>query len=191
MRGGRHILADEVCTDRQFAVAAVDEDCELDGLRAAHVDDGIERCADRAARVEHVVDEHDCLARDVDRQFRLMNDWLIRERREVIAIERDVEDTDWRLLALDMLDIGSDALRNRHAARADAHDDDVVDALVALDDLMRDARQGAANPLGIHDDGLVGQYWHKNPSQTQSVDRYDCKARYTLAAAKHAISAGT
>mgnify|MGYP000370441348 CR=1 FL=1 len=89
------------------------------------------------------LDEHDCLARDVDGQLRLMDDWLIREGREVIAVERDVEDADRRLLALDMFDIGSDALRNRHAARADAHNDDVVHALVALDNLMRDAREGA------------------------------------------------
>ena len=78
-----------------------------------------------------------------------MDDWLIGERREVIAVERDVEDADRRLLALDMFDIGSDTLRNRHAARADAHDDDVVHALVALDNLMRDAREGAADSLGI------------------------------------------
>lgn len=75
-----------------------------------------------------------------------MDDWLIREGREIIAVERDVEDADRWLLALDMLDIGSDALRNRHAARADAHNDDVVHALVALDNLMRDAREGAAIP---------------------------------------------
>ena len=164
MRGRRHVLADKIRADWQLPVAAVDEYGELDGLRTAHVDDGIESSANRAARVEHIVDEHDGLARDVDRQLRLMDNRLIRKGGKVIAVERNVENADRRLLSLDMLDIRRDALGDRNTARADADDDDVIDALVAFYDFVRDTRECAADALGVHDDGLIGQYWHKNPS---------------------------
>src|SRR5215210_7356885 len=64
----RHELPDEVGLDGKLAVllAAVHEDGELDAARAAEVDELVERGADGAARVEHVVDEQDVLVFDVD-----------------------------------------------------------------------------------------------------------------------------
>ena len=58
------VLADEVGADRQLAVAAVDQDREPDRLRAAEVVERVQRGADGAAGVEHVVDQHDDLAVD-------------------------------------------------------------------------------------------------------------------------------
>lgn len=58
------VLADVVGADRKFAVAAVDEDRELDGARAADVAEGVEGGADGAAGEEHVVDEDDEAAVD-------------------------------------------------------------------------------------------------------------------------------
>src|SRR3954451_15390328 len=52
--GGRQVLADVVGRDRQLAVAAVDENCELDPLGPAVVEERLDRGADRAPRVEHV-----------------------------------------------------------------------------------------------------------------------------------------
>src|SRR5262245_16285708 len=54
---GRHVLADVVGLDRQLAMAAVDQDHELDGSRPSEVDQRVERGARRPAGVEHVVDE--------------------------------------------------------------------------------------------------------------------------------------
>src|ERR687885_2287179 len=56
---GRQVLADVVGTDRQLAVAAVDEHCELDAVRPPVVEERLDRGADRPPRVEDVVDEHD------------------------------------------------------------------------------------------------------------------------------------
>src|SRR5581483_4778587 len=61
---GRQVLAHIVGPDRELAMAAVDQDRELDGPRAAEVVKGVERSADRSARVQHVVDQDDGLAVD-------------------------------------------------------------------------------------------------------------------------------
>ena len=60
----RQVLADVVGADRQLAVAAVDEDREPHGARAAEVGEGVERGADGAPGVEDVVDEDDHLVVD-------------------------------------------------------------------------------------------------------------------------------
>src|SRR5262245_52175536 len=53
-RGGK-VLADVVRTDRQLAVATIDEARQLDRGGPAEVDDRVERGADGAAGEEHVV----------------------------------------------------------------------------------------------------------------------------------------
>ena len=59
LAGGRQVLADVVGADRQLAVAAVAEHGELDPLRAAVVEEGLDRGAHGAAGEEDVVDEDD------------------------------------------------------------------------------------------------------------------------------------
>ena len=80
MGRGRYVLADEIGTDGQLAMAAVNEDGQLDGLGTPHIDEGVESRADRAPCIEHIIDEHHSLARDIHRQFRRMDDGLVRER---------------------------------------------------------------------------------------------------------------
>ena len=63
LAGGRQVLADVVGADRQLAVAAVAEHRELDPLRAAVVEEGVDRGAHGAAGEEDVVDEDDGAAR--------------------------------------------------------------------------------------------------------------------------------
>src|SRR5262249_37890587 len=58
----RHFLADDVGVNGQFAATAIDENGERNARGPAEVAELIERCADRSARVEHVVDDHDVLA---------------------------------------------------------------------------------------------------------------------------------
>jgi len=53
------VLADVVGTDRQLAMAAVGEHGELHALRAAVVEQRLDRRAHGAAREQHVVDDHD------------------------------------------------------------------------------------------------------------------------------------
>ena len=84
-----------------------------------HVNESIECRADRAPRVEYIIDEDNSLARDVNGQLCRMHDWLIRERREIVAIKRDVEYPDGWTLALNTPDGGGNAFGDGYATRAD------------------------------------------------------------------------
>src|SRR5438876_801749 len=69
---GRHVLADEIGLDRQLAMSTIDEDRKLDRAWAAIVHEGVQRGADGASGVEHVVDEDDVGAVDVPGQRSLV-----------------------------------------------------------------------------------------------------------------------
>ena len=71
---GWQVLADEVGADRQLAVAAVDEDGEADGARAAVIGQRVEGGADGAAGVEDVVDEDDGAAGDLGLEVGALDD---------------------------------------------------------------------------------------------------------------------
>ena len=83
-RGGQ-VLADVVGPDRQLAVAAVDEDGELDARGPAVVEERLDRGADRAAGVEDVVDEDDRAAVEREVELRRADERLRRERRLAAA----------------------------------------------------------------------------------------------------------
>src|SRR6478752_7180632 len=85
------VLADVVGADRQFAVAAVDEDRELYGTRTADVAERVECGTDRAPGEEHVVDQDDETVLDS-----LTGDLGARQSArgahpQVVAVHRDVE----------------------------------------------------------------------------------------------------
>ena len=92
----RDVLADVVGLDRQLAVAAVDQDDELDGARPAEVDERVERGAGGAAGVEHVVDQDDGAVVDRERDLGAPDDRLRAHRlpHQVVAVEGDVEGAD-------------------------------------------------------------------------------------------------
>src|SRR4030095_9285261 len=79
--------------DRQLAMAAIDEDHQLNGARAAELDERIERGPNRPAGVEHIVDEQNAFL--VDRKWNLgsPDEWLRTHgmAHEIVTIERDVE----------------------------------------------------------------------------------------------------
>src|SRR6266851_4298069 len=64
VRGG-DVLADVIRTDRQLAVAPVDEHGQLDGPRAPEIHERIHRGSRRPPMVDDVVHQHDHLAVDV------------------------------------------------------------------------------------------------------------------------------
>ena len=71
--GGGDGAADELGFDGEFAVAAVDEDEELDALGAAVVEEGIEGGTDGASGVEDVVHKNDVAAGDVEAELALVD----------------------------------------------------------------------------------------------------------------------
>ena len=148
---GRQVLADEVGPDRQLAVAAVDQHRELDGARPAEVVERVERGADGAAGEEHVVDQHDDLA--VDPAGRdLGGQGAGRLQPQVVAVHRDVEGADGHGVPLDRGDPLGEPAGQRDAAGRDAEQDEVVGALVALEDLVGDAGQRPGDVGAVEDD---------------------------------------
>ncbi len=144
-----HVLAHVVGADRQLAVAAVDENRQLDRARAPVVHDRVHRRADRAPGEQHVVDEDDVLALDVERDVGAVH--LRREPDgEVVSVEADVERSDAHLGSLDLADLGRERLGEHGSAGDDADEREVARALVRLENLVRDARDGARDRLGVH-----------------------------------------
>ena len=74
--------------------------------------------------------------------------------RQIVAIKRDVQNANGHLRTLDALDRRRNLLRQRLASAPNAHQNHVFNALVALDDLMRHARNAAQHLLVVHDQRL-------------------------------------
>ena len=150
----RQVLADVVGFDRQLAMAAIDEDHQLDGARAAELDQRIERGANRPSGVEHIVDEQNAFLVDRKRNLGSPNHWLGTDRmtHEIVAIQRDVERAGGNLALADLADALRQPLGERDAARADADERQFFDAAIAFEDFVGDAGERTTHSLGIHDD---------------------------------------
>jgi pyrimidine operon attenuation protein/uracil phosphoribosyltransferase len=147
--GGGQVLADVVGADRQLAVAAVDQDGELDARRATALEERLDCGADRAAGVEDVVDEDAGHPREVEVEGGRVHDGLNLAGDGVVAVERDVDGAEPDLLPAPLLDQGGEPLRDRDAAGVDADQGDLGQVGVALDDLVGDPREGARESLCV------------------------------------------
>ena len=139
-------------------MAAVDEHDQLNRLRPAEVDERVERGANRPPRVQHVVDQQNLLVVDRERDLGAADDRLRPDgvAHQVVAVERDVERAGRHLVLVDLADRARQAPGDRHAARPDADQRQLLDAAVALENLVRDARQRPAHAVGVHYDGHGG-----------------------------------
>jgi hypothetical protein len=137
-------------------VAAIDEDGELHARRTPALEEGLDRRANGAARVEHVVDEDDRRPVEVEVEARCADDRLLGAGRgigdSVVAVERDVDGAEGDLLAAPLLDQRGEPLGDRDAARVDADEREAGQVVVALDHLVRDPRERAAEALRVEQD---------------------------------------
>ena len=69
---------------------------------------------------------------------------------QIVAIQRDVERAGRDLVPIDPADGQRQAPRQRHAARADADERELLDAAISLEDFVRDPGEGPRHPVGIH-----------------------------------------
>ena len=158
--GGGNGAAYVLRLDGEFAVAAVDEDEELDGFGAAVVEEGVEGGADGAAGVEDVVHEDDVAAGDVEADVTFFDDGADVAGREVVAVEADVEDAGVDGVVLDGADDFGDALGEGNAAALDADEAEVGGAVIAFDDLMGEADEGAVDLGGGEETALFAEVRH-------------------------------
>ena len=150
--GGGKIFADVIGADRQFAVAAVDEDGELDARGPAEGGDGIHGGAAGAAGEEDIVREDERALLEVRRQMGDGDEGKAGPDADVVAMHRDIDDAEVRADLLEGLDVRGDAAGDLDAARGDADDADAGEIGIALDDLVRDAPQGAVDGLRVQDE---------------------------------------
>ena len=150
---GREVLADVVGPDRQLPVAAVDHHGELHGPQPPVGVEGVEGGSDRAPGEEDVVDEHHDRPVEVDRD---VGDGLragrggCRCRRGSRATSRVPTG------GVGAVDLGQglgEGLGHQHAAGLQPDEDHVVEAVVALDDLVGHPPDGPADVVGVHDLG--------------------------------------
>jgi hypothetical protein len=153
--GGWQVLADVVGADRKLAVAAVGKHGKLYALGAAVLEERLDRCADRSAGVEDVVDENARHALEREVEGRRADERLgvagrlARADVHVVSVEGDVELAERDLGAAHFADAPAQPLGQRDAARVDADERDALEIRVALDDLVRDPRQRALDVLGV------------------------------------------
>jgi hypothetical protein len=82
--------------DRQLPPAAIDEHGQRDARRPSIVEDLVHGCAHRAPAIEHVVDEKELAAVDVERDLGPLRVVLQAARRVIVAVEGDVHQPERR-----------------------------------------------------------------------------------------------
>jgi len=129
-------------------VTAIDQHRETDRARSAVVDERVHGGADGASGEQHVIHEDDDLVVDGEVERRLADDRRVADAREVVAVERDVERTEWDGRVLVRADRVAKPDGQDVAARADTDDGEAGEFAVAFDDLVRDPGDGATNIVG-------------------------------------------
>src|SRR5207253_2238230 len=118
-------------------------------FRTPEVDESVHRRADRAAGVEHVVDQNDDLVIDRLGKLRRFDHRLRRDGGQIIAIQRDVQDAEGNRMSLHRLDLFGDALADGDAATADADDNQIAQSAIFFHDLDGHPADCASHPRAI------------------------------------------
>src|SRR5664280_864864 len=164
--GGRHIFADVICLDGQFAMATVTQHCELDFFWPAKIVERIHRGARRATGEQHVVHQHHGFTGHIERHDGRMNG-----RRgaltQIIAVHAHIQNADGNGQFPDFRQNFSKPECELVAHERNTHQHDLRADFVALGDLVRDARERALDGGGVKDDG---GFRHKK-SRTRSAGR--------------------
>src|SRR6266581_4080887 len=150
------LLAHDVGLDRQLAAAAVHQHAQRDALGAPEVGELVERGADGAAGVEHVVHDDDVFPREVARDAGLPDHGLGAHGLEVVAVQGDVEGAAGHEHALFLLDELGDPLGELDAAPLDADEDEIVRAVGQLEHLDRHTLKRPRQGAGVQDGGPFG-----------------------------------
>lgn len=133
--------------NRVLPAASIHEHRELDGTRAAMMNDGVERCACGAARVEHIVYEQHVPVSHVNASITSGRGDGV----PVVAVGPHIEAIAGDVVPHDLRDLPGERFRKVGATTEDPDDDHVFTAPVALDDLMREAVERARHAFGGED----------------------------------------
>ena len=86
---------------------------------------------------------------------------LISTVREIVAVQIDIQNADRNLAVFERLDLGGQALRQRHAAAADADEGELVQILGLFQNFMRQPDQRPVDLRGAHELGFFAREGHR------------------------------
>src|SRR5262245_20892732 len=158
-RGGQ-VLADEVGTDGELSMTAVDQDRQLDHRGPAEIDDSVQGGPDGTAREKHVIDEDDGLALDAERNVGPSDDGGAAQI-EVVPVERDVEGADRQACPVDGGDLPGQPPGDGDPSRPETDEGQVAGAGVALEDLVGDAGESPVEGGFVENLRLLAQAWRR------------------------------
>src|SRR5215208_236552 len=177
--GRRQVLADVVGTDRKLSVTAIDEARELHARGTTVIEERVDRGANRAAGVEDVVDGDARPSAERELELAVADDRLRVEWRlsptsdvDVVAVEGDVERPEREFDVGSLGDQPPKPMGDRDSACMDPDERGPVELRIPLDDLVRDANEGALDRLGVEED-LRG----RQPGRGQSATRVESLRR--------------
>src|SRR6185503_14276837 len=101
--------------------AAINQYGELHAFGPAKVDQLIERRADSASRVKHIVNEHDVTVLNITRKVCAVNDWLGADSGKIVSIKGYVENANRRTIAFQIRNLVGHSFRERHPSAANSH----------------------------------------------------------------------
>ena len=151
---GGNILPNVVDLDRQLAMAPVDECDDTDMGGATKIHERIHARADRPARADHILDQDHHAVIDGGRHLGAAQEGATPSGREVIAVERRVQNPEGYPLTGQAFEIVRENSAEGNTAVRDRHQIEPIDSIGALDDLVCHAHEGAANRLIVEDDPL-------------------------------------
>jgi hypothetical protein len=135
----------------QFPPAAIDQHAQEDAGRPAEVGQLIERSAHSASGITHIIDnDHSAIIDAVDRQPGLAQNRTRPDRRQIVAIECDVQSADWRTGSFGALDLISESISKLNASALHTNENQVGYAGIELDDLTSHTGESALHCALIH-----------------------------------------
>ena len=85
---------------------------------------------------EYIIHKHDNLIRYIHRKLCWTHDWLIGKRRQIISVQSDIQYTHRRFCAFNAFNFLRQTFSNRNAPRTYTDKNNILDALVFLDNLV-------------------------------------------------------
>jgi len=151
-----HLFPNDVGLDRQLPATAIDQDTQRDAFGAPEVRQLVERGPHGAARIQHVVHDHDVLAGEIARDAGFPDHGLRAHCLEVVAIQGDVEGAAGDGRAFVGLDLLGDPLGQLDAAPLDADQDQILGPVGQLEHFDRHTLKRPRQSAGVQDGGPFG-----------------------------------
>jgi hypothetical protein len=117
----------------------IDQDCELNRIRAAKIFKRVHRRAAGAAGEEHIIHNDHRSALEWKRQLRWPNDGKLLSSSQIVAMHRNIDHSGRDCLAPDRFNFEPDAARKLDSARRDSNQDKRGKIAVSLDDFVSDS----------------------------------------------------